>query len=452
MSKASETLYDGITQVSDQLVEQAQQPRRRRRSPWIGALAAVLALAIIFGALFGRSGLSAYAIAEPKYPKDRIPAGTMEYSPMLEHFLETAIPQLLSGHDGENLVVSPLNLYLALAALSELSEGGTKAELLSLLGTRDQAQTRALAKQLWESHCWEDRHNICRLAGSVWLSKDLDYEKEALEILAQDYYCASYRGEMGTSGYNRALQTWINDQTKGLLKNQASGLAMDPETVLALVTTIYFKTTWAAGFEKSQTRQDLFHGPTGDQTTEFLHKDGLYADYVWGERFCGVFQGTKSAARVWYLLPDEGVRPEELLEDEEFLRFLCRGKNGWEKEQSVKVNLTVPKFDVASDLELTEDLKALGLEAMFDFDAANFTPLTKIDDPVAVSQVSHAARVRIDEEGVEGAAYVEINMNSGAAPPPEGEPVEFVADRPFLFVISTMYDELPLFVGIVNEP
>ena len=45
---------------------------------------------------------------------------------------------------------------------------------------------------------------------------------------------------MGSAAFDKALQDWIDQQTDGLLKEQASGLTMDQETILALASTIYF--------------------------------------------------------------------------------------------------------------------------------------------------------------------------------------------------------------------
>ena len=73
MSRESERLYDGVTQIEDDVVEAAQRPKRRRRALWMAPVAVVLALAILAGVLNGRGGLRAYAVAEAVYPepKDR---------------------------------------------------------------------------------------------------------------------------------------------------------------------------------------------------------------------------------------------------------------------------------------------------------------------------------------------------------------------------------------------
>jgi len=65
--------------------------------------------------------------------------------------------------------------------------------------------------------------------------------------------------------------------------------------------------------------------------------------------------------------------------------------------------------------------------------------------------VMHSARVKIDEEGVEAAAYT-VMMTEGAALPPEPEEiVDFVLDRQFLFAIRTD-NGMTLFAGIVENP
>ena len=107
---------------------------------------------------------------------------------------------------------------------------------------------------------------------------------------------------------------------------------------------------------------------------------------------------------------------------------------------------SVPKFDVKSSVELKDVLRALGVADAFDADKADFAPLT--DGDAVVSSVMQAARVKIDEEGVEAAAYTEISVNDSAPMEPPSV-VEMNLNRPFLFVIFSD-DDVPLFVGTVQ--
>ena len=101
-----------------------------------------------------------------------------------------------------------------------------------------------------------------------------------------------------------------------------------------------------------------------------------------------------------FVLPDEGVTPESLLQRDGFLAGLTGDYNAAELVWSV------PKFDVKSSTELNEVLQALGVTDAFDMTEADFTPLTA--NGAFLSSAMQAARVKIDEEGVEAAAYTEL--------------------------------------------
>lgn len=88
------------------------------------------------------------------------------------------------------------------------------------------------------------------------------------------------------------------------------------------------------------------------------------------------------------MLPDEGWTTEELLQNEAACSLLRGAPNADVQSAGPIVNLAIPKFDVASDLELTETLQALGIVDVFTADA-DFSPLA--EQEIRLSQVQHAA-------------------------------------------------------------
>ena len=74
---------------------------------------------------------------------------------------------------------------------------------------------------------------------------------------------------------------------------------------------------------------------------------------------------------------------------------------------------------------------------------------TLTDNGAWLSSAMQAARVKIDEEGCEAAAFTAIMANATSAMPEDLPVVEMELDRPFAFAI-TGADGLPLFVGAVN--
>ena len=371
-------------------------------------------------------------------------------SDVLADFLTAAVPELLTGTVG-NEVCSPVNIYMALAMLSEVTHGNTRAEIFQALGVHSLQEMREKASAVWNTSYRDDGAVASILASSVWLNQDIEFVQETLDTLAQTYYASSYKGEMGSREMNQALRSWINEQTGGLLEAQAADLELSHETVLALASTVYFRAKWSEEFSPNRTTEgefDILSPDGGTIPCEFMNSSRSDT-YYWSDNFSAVSKRLENGGRMWFLRPDheEGVSVSALLDDPTTMEFILADGN-WENSKFLVVNLSVPKFDVAGEKDLSNALKRLGITDVFDPVAANFTPVTATEG-VCVSEVDHAARVAIDEEGVTAAAYTVIQA-PGAAMPPEEE-VDFVLDKPFLFAI-TGETGLPLFMGVVQNP
>ena len=109
------------------------------------------------------------------------------------------------------------------------------------------------------------------------------------------------------------------------------------------------------------------------------------------------------------------------------------------------LRLSLPKFEAGGGGRGERPLAALGLTDAFDPDLADFSLLG--DDPRGyyLSQVIHAARIEVNEEGTGAAAATVVAAASGAAPPQEG--VTLIFDRPFLYGIVDLQNGVPLFLG-----
>ena len=363
----------------------------------------------------------------------------------MEDFFAPLLRELLAA-EGENRTLSPLNLYLALGMLCEVTDGDTRQEILDLLG-EDSAETlRERAERLFRANYMDDGSSLVRLAASVWLPEGMAFKAAPLEHLAREYFASSHQGVMGSPELNAALRGWLNEQTGDRLQDAAGGIATRPETVLALCATVYLRARWVNEFSKEATEPQPFHSPTGDETVDFLHQSGPRR-YYWGDKFSAAAQYLDNGCAMWFILPDEGLTPAELLADEEAMAFLLDPGRNEENSKFLTVRLAAPKFDTASNLDLIPALDRLGVHLVCT-DQADFSPLTD-QTGVFLSDARHAARVTVDEEGVVAAAFTAM-MAAGSAMPPE-ETVDFVLDRPFLYVI-TGADNVPLFAGTVYHP
>lgn len=366
----------------------------------------------------------------------------------LTHWFTTSIPALMRNAGKENRVCSPLNIYMALSMLAAVTGGETRQQILDALGAESLDALQKQAAQLWAENSWDDGLVTSTLANSIWLRDGYNYNSETLQKLGEDFYASAFSGEMGSDAYNNILRDWINEHTGNLLTEQAGKLELNADTVLALVSTLYYSASWHDKFSSAATTQDVFHAPNGDVSTDFLHSSDSNTVY-YGDGFSAIGLSLENSGRMWLLKPDEGVDAAELLQNEDTLGFLLA--NGeWSQTQRAIVNLSLPKFDVSSDLDILDTLAQLGMTDVLDGIKSDFTPLAVTDDSLALTQAKHAARVKIDEDGCEAAAYTILGVEATAMMGPEDE-IDFTLDNPFVFAITGI-DGLPLFVGLVNQP
>lgn len=512
-----EKLNEALSELQDRHIEEAVRYKKRKpMMRWVAPVAAVLAAAILVGALrwpmntapevpqFSGKPQSSelqvmdpqkpdntpqqsgnhtpqasidhgiqlqYLIAKAEYPKmsknpeiphggnyeawraDQLSMHTQPegYADSLAAFFSNLNQSILTDNNGKNVACSPVNIYMALAMLAETTGGESRQQILNALGVDSIEAIRTQAKQVWQGHYNDDGLSTSILANSLWLQENYGFNLDTANFLADNYYASVFQGDLGSEEMNNALKAWLDEQTGGLLKEQIADVSMDPLTVLALASTIYYQVQWANEFREEKNTEATFHGATGDTTETFMNRVLSYGPYYWGEHFGAVSLSLEDGSRMWLFLPDEGIAPEEIVE--EVHAFLQAHPHhygsGYENQKDVRVNLSLPKFDISADLNLTDALKEMGITDIFDMNESNFTPILPTRDDGYVSDVKHAARVAIDEKGVTAAAFTLI-LRCGAAPPPEEE-IDFVLDRPFMFCVESQ-DDLPLFTGIVNDP
>ncbi len=365
--------------------------------------------------------------------------------PILSPFYQKTMQAFLTDDGKSNVVYSPLNVYIELSMLAECTDGQTREQILNLLGVEDTDTLERMINTLWTASDRDDPIAKTLLANSIWMSKNYTFNEDTLKTLADWYHASTFAGDLTSQEANDSLHTWINENTNDLLKEQADSLQMDDSTVMALISTLYLKTSWADSFEESNTYDDTFHAKT-DLTVPMMHQS-LHSDVYQGDGFRALPMAVSSGT-MWIFLPDEKDGASSLVSNPEVYEVLTDGNNASDVTSSYcRVDLSLPKFDVSSDLSLIDSLKGLGITDVFG-ENADFGPLTK-DTGCLVSELEHAARVKTDEDGVEAAAYTAAMVDATAIM--DEESVDFNVDHPFLFVL-TGEDGSVLFTGLVNNP
>lgn len=365
----------------------------------------------------------------------------------IQPFMSLSVSEFFSDSENENLIFSPVNTYISLGMLAETTAQNSRAQLLKLLGENDIYSLRSSSKNLWNC-CYRDDGIVTALLGnSLWLDNSFTPKTSVTDVLSENYYVSSLAGNMGDEEYDTLLRSWLNEHTKGLLKNTVTNNYLDPYSAVSVMSTVYFKADWSSAFSRN-TVDRVFHSPNGDITAKFMRKEHSEILYS-GKNFSATRLKFKEGGAMWFILPDEDVSLQSLFSDAEAMDFIT-GK-AHEKSGSLseaRIRFSLPKFDITTETDLEKDLKKLGITDVFDPLRADFSSLT--DEQIYVKDLNQAVRVRIDEYGCEAAA-VNVNDNEWTGGYGSAQVVDLTLNRPFIFVVTSDAG-LPLLVGTVNSP
>ena len=152
------------------------------------------------------------------------PAG---YKDGFDKFFSDTTNTFLTGAESENIVYSPLSLYMALGMSAEITDGNSRQQILDVLHQKDIDTLRSHSRSIWQANYMDDGMAKCILANSLWTNSNADYKQDTVDTLADTYYSSVYTGNPVSDDYNKMLQDWMNEQTDGLLENYVSDIKPD---------------------------------------------------------------------------------------------------------------------------------------------------------------------------------------------------------------------------------
>lgn len=342
---------------------------------------------------------------------------------------------------GENTLLSPLSVALALSMTANGAAGDTRAEFEALLGA-DVDTLNENAASLLADYLALEGSTQSAVANSLWVDQGLTADELFLERCAAFYEAGVYQADLDTEETRDAVNDWISQVTRGMIP-QMLQKPLPEETALLLANALWLKTTWAEEFDPSGTHTRPFTAADGAVTdTDFLSNGIRTEQYFRTEDAAGVVlpydDGRLAFAAV---LPDGDLDGWlEGVDGETFSNLL-------EAAEDATVSLCLPKFEAEWGGSLSDALKGMGLETAFDPDRADFSGLGTTEDglPLFVSSVDHRAKIEVNEEGTEAAAATVVAMPAGAPAP--AERVELVFDRPFCYAVVDLERGVPLFLG-----
>lgn len=375
----------------------------------------------------------------------------MDLGQRIDSFAFDFYAQLRKG--GGNLVYSPASIALAFAMVHAGAKGKTAAELANVFhldgdrATLDAGFADVLRR--WQSSREGLELSVAnRLFGEATTPFDNKYLTVTDRVFAAPLEQVDFKKahEAARSRINK----WVVERTKDRIRDLVPEGGVDDTTRLVLVNAIYFKGNWSDPFTESMTQPGDFFAPAGKRSARFMRdirhvrSGGSKADGIqWAEL---PYEGGPYAMTI--ILPDarDGLAKVEAGLTESKVRGWLAG-NDWRR-----LDLKLPKFKIepGDPVRLSPLLGALGLVTPFSA-SADFTGMAPAAEQIQLAEAFHKAFIAVDEKGTEAAAATAVAMRAGSAPP-SGEPIPFVADHPFLFLLRDTQTGTILFMGRVEQP
>lgn len=379
---------------------------------------------------------------EPNYSVDEI-SGEFEYALLKE----------IATRE-KNTVVSPLSVKLALNMAALGAKNDTEKELLTMFGYENREQMREESQNIISELDREDGSII--VSNSVWVAENYGIGKNYTSGLQNVFNAEMFRENLTSKNIVKKLNDWINSKTNGLIPDMINEPFGDDMGAL-LVNALYFKNDWDIEFDPADNIINMpFHGVNGDSRVDgmYLLREDIY--YGEGEYFRSVSLGYKDGSNMNIYLPTaEGENVLDIIDSlsaDELSKAMTIGySNGLKEGRTVK--LVLPKFECEYNESIKPILQRLGMTCSFDSGSADFGGMLDMDtyNGLYISDVIHAAKLECNEKGTEAAAATIVTFAvTMAVPNKEPEPIEFIADRPFIYEIKAPNGEI-MFMGVISS-
>lgn len=339
-----------------------------------------------------------------------------------------------------NIMISPLSVSIALTMTYNGAAGETQramAEVLELESLGINTVNRSNAVLLDSLENTDPKVEIA-IANSIWSRQGVNFNPSFLDR-NREFFMA----EIGALNFNDPQATeiingWVDTNTNGKINQIVQRI--DPATLIFLINAIYFKGSWQKEFDKSATRDGIFHLSDGGQKrVKMMYRKGAYP-HLQGENFeAARLPYGEGRVSMYVFLSNRDSNLDDIINQlnaENWLTWMSQFQ-----ERSDDSEMILPRFKLEYEVKLNDTLTALGMGIAFGM-GADFSGM---GTQLFISEVRHKSIIEVNEEGTEAAAVTAV-VGVKSLPP------AFRVNRPFLFAIHDDRTQTILFMGIVVEP
>ncbi len=369
---------------------------------------------------------------------------------------EASLKMLKSLHKNkQNTLISPDSILSCLAMTANGAEGKTLTEMEELFGTKSMSDYSAFWNEehdrLTAANDDKNSKTSYSVANSIWTDNgQVKLSKDFINKNKEQFGADLYNLKFDDTALEK-MNSWVDENTKGLIKKIIEELESDD--VMVLLNAIAFEGQWADQYKDNDVdKNGTFTTKDGKkQTVNMLNgtEDGRqYLTLNGGNGFIKYYRGGDLAFFAY--LPPEGKTVDQYLEGISGADFI----DAYNNREEAKVITKMPEFSYDYETSLVEVLKEQGMKTAFTNNADFSGMLDLKADPtqaVKISDVIHKTHIEVDKNGTKAAAATAVIVAKVTARPQEKTPVYVTLDRPFVYGILDTQTGMPVFIGTLDS-
>jgi serpin B len=247
----------------------------------------------------------------------------------------------------KNFVISPASFALATGLVLQGASGETKREIEKAFNVK---QLENLANQV-------NSDESVKSANKVYISKNFTLQKSYLEKVKRIFDSEAEKVDFTLSNQTaQKINKWIEEKTRGLIKNLIKSESLNNKTAAMLINAIYFKGNWNKSFNVLETKEEFKVLPNKSKMINFMQiKDKFYLR-SFDDLEVSVLElpYKDSSMSMVILLPfeDDGLKNLEQNLTPLKLRKLLKTDT-----QKYEIEVTMPRFKIESENKLNDVAK-----------------------------------------------------------------------------------------------
>ncbi|MCQ2255399.1 MAG: hypothetical protein MJZ29_07870 [Bacteroidaceae bacterium] len=375
-----------------------------------------------------------------------VPEKYLELNSAANDFAWNVFAEILKEHNTENVVFSPFSMAVDLAMLNNGANGKTSSEVTALLGLDGMSKSsiNCYFNVLTEGLTQIDPTVKFVSSNAIWYNQNVTMKSPFINTLKDMYLADTNPADLQTQKTVNDINKWCSEKTFGMIPTLINAPNQLPN-IFALLNATYVKAPWTEAFDKLWTYPNVFTTSDGQVTTDFMEAYKKIVYYKDNDMRIGFFDMGKSEKfDLFFALPEDGKTLKSTF---------SYMKENWKKlsdgKETKSAHVSIPKYEVAFTVELTDCFKNLGCTSMFNASTADFKGIA--DQGIYIQSALQKAKFIVDEDGAEGAAVSDMGGGSTGGGPTVERP-SLILNRPFIFGMREKTTGVILFLGVVNNP